>query len=231
LRHLGKGHLKVTPRDLQAVQREANAIERDVDAVASMLPTSWIEAVASYLHTRKLKLAKDIHAQSEFDARVTGNRVYALDAISAYVGAEVKEKPSITADKPVENRHERDVRLASLLCPSGWRDKVRPVLEGLRVLAQSAAVEASRPSMPCLKPEKVSKAKKRYQEVVGETVGIAMHQAIATETIALLRFHEAVEARGGEAAAKLQDIESAQRAFGARPPWQNRAVRAAAVSA
>ena len=198
--------------------------EVDVDLVAGMLPKSWKEAVASYLDTRRKKLTSGLLDVKEFEAKTQVQHAHALTALSAFLGTEFKDKPKIRIEAPTKNQGEHYISLASLLCPPGWRDKVRPILNMLAAQASQAIIDVDKPTMPCMPlKEKADPEKAKYVAQVGEGQSIGLHQAIAKETQRLLRFLENTEKKAGDAAMK-KDRES--RGFGSPVRQQGSLVRA-----
>jgi len=188
--------------------------EVDVDLVAGMLPKSWKEAVASYLDTRRKKLTSGLLDVKEFEAKTQVQHAHALTALSA----------KIRIEAPTKNQGEHYISLASLLCPPGWRDKVRPILNMLAAQASQAIIDVDKPTMPCMPlKEKADPEKAKYVAQVGEGQSIGLHQAIAKETQRLLRFLENTEKKAGDAAMK-KDRES--RGFGSPVRQQGSLVRA-----
>ncbi len=177
----------------------------DVNTVAGRLPTSWKEAVASWLDMRQRQLTAGLLDVKDFEAKTTVLHTYALQAMSAYLGANLKQKPTVKVQAPTKDAGRHYITLASLLCPANWEQTIKPVLDTLAETATQEILGSERVAMPCLKIEtKLTPEVERYRAVVGEKQALGLHQAIVKETRRFVRFMQSVEARGAEAQAKLE---------------------------
>lgn len=178
--------------------------DADVDVVAGRLPASWQEAVASWCDTRARLLTGGLVDIKEFEVKTNVFQVHALKAVSAYLGANLKKKPVATIPKPTKDGGLHYVALANLLCPPGWRETIKPVLDTLAETAGLELLNCEPVVMPCMKIDtKATPEQEKYRKVVGEKQPVGLHQAIAKETRRLVRFLQSVEAKGAEAQSNI----------------------------
>lgn len=120
--------------------REMEADEHAVKELASLAPTTWVDAVAAYLATRKEKLVSDIDRIHEHEVPRRSYQVAALKRLQKSLKpvGEAKTLRELHADATGDEKH---IRLAQLLTPRGWRDKLIEPFQKLEAAAISALLE------------------------------------------------------------------------------------------
>jgi hypothetical protein len=117
-------------QNLREMQDEEDAIQH----LASFAPDSWRDAVGAYLAGRKEKLLRNIERVSDHEVI---KRSYKIEALSKLISVvkplDTEVKLSDTTGKV--SRDERLVRLARILTPHGWQEKM---LEPLRKAEEKA---------------------------------------------------------------------------------------------
>lgn len=185
------------------IQRE----DVDVSVVAGKLPTSWKESLAYWFEERKRQLTSGLLDVKEFEAKTNVVHIHSLTAISAYIGANLKNRSGIKLESSSKEGGRQYIGLARTLAT--WQETLKPLLDTLAASAIEEIMNSERIAMPCVKLDtKVSDDVKKYRATVGEGQSIGLHQAIVKETRRLTRWLHSVEEKGAEAEARLALNES-----------------------
>jgi hypothetical protein len=122
---------------LKSGLRDLREEEDAVEQLASEVPASWRDAVGAYIAARRAKLVQNIERISEFEVRTRSYQIEALGKLKSIIqplDSKVQLK-DVTSDV---SRDERMLRLARVLTPDGWDDKM---LDPIRK-AEQRAIEA-----------------------------------------------------------------------------------------
>lgn len=128
--------------NLKSGLRELDEEEGSVAIIASSAPNSWRDAMGAYISARREKLLRNIERISEFDVRTRSYQIEALTKIRDIIqptDSKVSLKDA-TGDASV-SREERITRLARLLTPDDWQDKMLDPIRKAEKLAIAALLE------------------------------------------------------------------------------------------